>query len=83
MDFRIFAENIANTLKYRSILTMKFFRLYTDGGHPRFRWLPRFRRMHFHDHWGLRGFAVYFIGREFNFVFGKDQRGFFRVRKRK
>lgn len=54
-----------------------YFRLFTDNGQPKFRIIPRFRRLHYSKHWGMKGFAVYLWGREFNFSFGKDKKDFY------
>ena len=53
-------------------------RIFCDGGGPVFRWRPRYRRLGYDPHWGMFGFAVYWLGREFNFSFGRDVRGLYR-----
>lgn len=52
-------------------------RIFCDGGRPIFRWFPRYCKRGYHPHWGMRGFAIYWLGREFNFSFGSDRNGFY------
>ena len=52
-------------------------RIFCDGGVPIFRWVPRFRRLGYDPHWGMVGFAAYWLGREFNISLGLDRNGFY------
>lgn len=65
-------------LKSKRVIWTKTIRLYTDGGQPKFTLLPGIRKQGFHSHWGLCGFVIYWLGREFNFVFGKDINGLYK-----
>lgn len=56
----------------------KRIRVFCDNGVPIFRWVPRFRRQGYHPRWRMFGFAVYWLGREFNFSFGVDHNGLFK-----
>ena len=60
-------------LKGKRLFWTHYVRVFTDGGYPKFRYFPRFRRLHYATHWGMRGFAIYLFGREFNFSFGIDK----------
>ena len=62
----------------RRLIWRKYIRLFTDAGNPKFRLLPRARRLHYSTHWGMYGFAVYFLGREFNFSFGEDKNSLYK-----
>jgi hypothetical protein len=53
-------------------------RIYCDGGYPAFRWVPRFFRIGYDPAWGLRGFWVSWLGRQFHFSFGRDRNGLYR-----
>ena len=64
----------------RRIVWTKYFKIYYDGGSSIFEWFPRIRKQSFDPFWNLFGFAIYWFGREFNFVFGKDVNNFFEER---
>ena len=54
------------------ILWTPYFRVFCDAGMPIIRYFPRFRNLRYAKHWNMCGFALYWLGREFNFSFGKD-----------
>jgi len=60
-------------LKGKRLFWTRYIRIYTDGGYHKFRYFPRFRRLHYSIHWGMWGFCIYLFGREFNFSFGIDK----------
>lgn len=64
-------------LHCKEILWKRRIRIFCDGGCPKFRWIPRFRRQHYATHWELSGFAIYLWGREVNFSFGVDRKGLY------
>lgn len=66
-----------NWLAGKKLVWRESIRIFTDNGQPIFRLLPRVRRIGFDKYWDLWGFAVYWLGREFNFVFGKDKKGLY------
>jgi hypothetical protein len=70
-------ERVAFRIKGKRLIWLKYFKVYTDGGHPIFRYVPVFVKKFFDPHWGLKGFNMYFLGREFNFVFGEDKHGLY------
>lgn len=59
----------------RRLVWCDWLRVYTDGGNPIWRWFPRCYVMGFDPHWALHGLAIYWLGREFNVVVGKDIHG--------
>jgi hypothetical protein len=61
----------------KTLLWKNRVKIFCDAGGPIFRWYPRFRRLHYHKFWGLKGFAAYLWGREINFCFGEDQKGLY------
>lgn len=61
----------------RTIIWTKSIRIYCDGGAPKFTFLPKYRPLSFYKYWGLKGFAIYLWGREFNFSFGVDKMGLY------
>jgi len=67
-----------NFLKGKRLIWTPYFRVFCDGGQPRFTALPSFRPQYYDKYWRMTGFAVYFLGREFNFSFGKDENGLYR-----
>jgi hypothetical protein len=56
----------------KRLIWTTYFRLFTCGGFPKMRYIPKFRRSHYAAYWGMRGFVVYWLSHEFNFSFGKD-----------
>ena len=62
-----------NFLRSKRLVWTTYFRLFTDGGMPKFTYIPRIRRHYYSSYWGMYGFYIYFLGREFNFSFGKDK----------
>ena len=71
-------EKLMFGLAGRRLVWSCYMRIFTDGGFPKFRWLPRFRRLHYAPYWGMYGFALYLFGREFNFSFGQDENNLFK-----
>lgn len=65
----------------KTIIWTPTVRIFCDGGKPIIRYIPRFRRAYYAKFWGMSGFVIYFLGREFNFSFGKDVNGLYRKRK--
>jgi hypothetical protein len=61
----------------KRVFWSKWFRLYTDGGWPKVRAIPRFNRMHYDPHWGMCGFCVTWLGRQVFFSFGRDINKFY------
>lgn len=70
-------RTLTERLRARQLVWTPRLRVFCDGGVPRFRWLPRFRRQRYHPHWGMRGLAVLWIGREFNVSIGVDRHGLY------
>lgn len=64
-------------LKGKRLLWTSRIKIFCDGGEPIYRLTPRVRRQHYNPHWGLYGFAVYWLGREFNVCVGIDKRGLY------
>ena len=64
-------------LHCKTIMWRRRIRILCDGGSPKFKWIPRFRRQHYATHWGLFGFAIYLWGREISFSFGVDRKGLY------
>lgn len=58
-------------------------KIFCDAGKPIIYYFPKFRRKHFAKYWRMYGFEIYFLGREFNFVFGKDVNGLYSKKKLK
>ena len=56
----------------KTVVWSKYVRIFCDGGQPIVRYMPRFRRARYAMHWKLHGFAMYWLGREFNFELGED-----------
>lgn len=65
-------------LNGKRIIWTKQFKLFTDGGMPIYCWYPKVRIAYYDPYWGLRGFKIYWLGREFNFEFGKDKQGLYK-----
>lgn len=64
---------IFNFLHGKKLIWTKHVRVYCDGGLPKNFLFPRFRFGKYADDWGMKGFAVVWLGREFNFSFGNDK----------
>jgi hypothetical protein len=56
----------------KEILWTSYVRIFCDAGQPKTTYWPTFRRMHFAKFWNMKGFCLYWLGREFSFCFGKD-----------
>ena len=67
----------AQKLKGKRLVWTRWVKIFCDGGYPIYQVVPRFRRQHYARHWGLFGFAVYWLGREINFCFGVDKHGLY------
>jgi hypothetical protein len=78
-----YETRIFHALSGKILFWSKYIRIFCDGGWPKFTWIPKFRRTYYDPHWGLKGFAFYWMGREFNFSFGKDKNGLYDERKRR
>jgi hypothetical protein len=72
-EYRIFSS-----LHGKRLLWGTSVKVFCDGGRPRYTVYPRIRRMGFAPYWGLTGFSLYLLGREFNFVFGRDKHKLYR-----
>lgn len=68
--FRIFFHG-------RKILWNNHIKIFCDGGYPTFKIIPHLCKNHFDPYWGLKGFIICWLGREFHFVFGKDRKGLY------
>jgi hypothetical protein len=64
----------------KRILWTSHVRIFCDGGNPIIRYFPKFRKECYAKYWNMKGFAVYWLGREFNFSFGKDINGLYKER---
>lgn len=64
-------------LHRKTIVWTRRIRIFCDGGCPKFRWMPRFRRQYYAAHWEMTGLAIYLWGREVNFSFGVDRKGLY------
>ena len=62
----------------KTIIWTTYVRIFCDGGNPIIHYFPKFRTDHHDKHWNMFGFAIYFLGREFNFSFGKDINGLYK-----
>ncbi len=69
---------IFNLLHGKRLIWTQYVRVYCDGGYPRNFLCPRFRFGMYDKHWGMKGFAMVWLGREFNFSFGKDKNGLYK-----
>lgn len=70
-------KHIFRNLSGKRLVWKKYVRIYTDAGQPKFRWYPVFMRHYINPCWGMHGLIIYWLGREFNFVFGEDKKGLF------
>lgn len=68
-------------LRSKKIIWSNSFKLFTDGGDPNWYWFPKYRREGYDSSWEVWGFAIYWLGREFNFAFGEDKHGLFSKKK--
>ena len=76
---RAFLNKFFTSKLYGEVLDVgPHMRVFCDAGHPRFHYMPRFRRMHYAKFWQLRGFALYLWGREITFSFGQDIKGLYK-----
>ena len=64
---------ISDRLFCKRLYWGSYLKIYCDGGEPIFRWFPKFDKKYFASCWGLKGFNMYWLGREFSFVFSKDK----------
>jgi hypothetical protein len=71
-------KKISEKLKGKQLYWSPYFRVYCDGGQPNWYWLPKFSKKYYDPNWGLYGFQVYWLGREFNFSFGEDTKGLYK-----
>ena len=62
----------------KHLIWTRYFRLYCDGGYPNFYWIPRYDKYGYDKYWGMRGFCLTWMGRQFFFSFGLDKRGFYK-----
>jgi len=74
--------NFTIPMCYRYIVWTKYVRIFTDGGGQNFRWFPKFRTGMYCKHWGMSGFYVYWLGREFWFSFKEDKKGLYKPDER-
>ena len=74
-----FIMRFVSRISGKRLLQTKYFKIYTDGGQPMFRYFPSYMRMGFAEHWGMRGIAVFWLGRGFHFVFGEDTKGLYKT----
>jgi hypothetical protein len=68
---------ISYPLRSKEIVWTKKVKIYTDGGMPIMCYWPRFTKLGINDYWGLSGFHLYWLGREFTFVYGEDINGLY------
>ena len=61
----------------KKLVWSTYIRIFCDGGNPIIRYIPKFRRQYYATYWKLKGFVIYWLGREFNFSFGKDVNGLY------
>jgi hypothetical protein len=65
-------------LKGKVFMWTTYVRVFCDESQPKFTLYPVFRKSVYSSYWGMSGFSVCFLGRQFIFSFGKDVNGLFK-----
>lgn len=66
-------KKITYPLKGKKIYWSTYLKIYCDGGQPIFKYYPVFHLKNcINKFWKMYLCRIYFLGREFNFCFGKD-----------
>lgn len=59
-------------LSGKRLVWTDYIKIFCDGGHVKYRIIPHVVRAGYDKYWKMYGFRIYWLGREFNFTFGKD-----------
>lgn len=75
---RLLRKHIAFKLHNKKFIWTTHVRVFTDGGYPIVRIIPRFHCIGYAPYWHIRGFYCSWAGREFYFSFKKDINGLYK-----
>jgi hypothetical protein len=65
-------------LKGKKILWTKYVRIFCDSGYKDVKYRPKIITGIYSNYWGIKGFIIDFLGREFWFSFGEDKHGLYK-----